>query len=414
MQPSHKSIDQITEHLFRETYQEVFSSMIVKFGAKNIDLVEDALQETFFKALKSWKHDNHPANPKAWLFTVTKNNIINQLRRRAKSVSIPENLESLLPSDEEIPQNSNDAQLQLLLASAKLELNQRAKLIFTLKSVCGFGVNEIANSLLLTEENIYKNVQRAKKKLRQLPKNYFQNLTKADFSAEDISYIELILYFMFNEGYDSVSNSSKNAINKEICFEALRLAHLLKEVTEEESTSHLLALFYFHMARFDSRIDSEGDFVSLRNQNREKWDRSLIKIGFDCLVKPKELNRFYLEALISSLHLQASTFSQTDWAAILKLYNMLLKVHDTPVVRLNHAICLFELGRTSEALKDLENLKPVLEDTYLYYTVSMAEYLEDKDIELSKFWYQKSLENTSQEFRKQIINGKLNKLSQPN
>lgn len=411
MQPIHSSMDQITEHLFRETYQEVFSSMVIKFGAKNIDLVEDALQETFFKALKSWKHDNHPANLKAWLFTVTKNNIINELRRKAKTVAITDNLESLLPSSEEIPSNSSDAQLQLLLASAKLELNQRARLIFTLKSICGFGVNEIANSLLLTEENVYKNVQRAKKKLRQLPKNYFQNLTKADFSIEDISYIELILYFMFNEGYDSVNNASKNAINKEICFEALRLAHLLKEVSEEESTSHLLALFYFHMARFDSRINFEGNFVSLRNQNREEWNKGLIKIGFDYLVEPKTLNRFYLEALISSLHLQARTFSKTDWAKILKLYDMLLKVHDTPVVHLNRAICLFELGKTSEALRELESLKPVLEDSYLYYTVSMAEYLEDKDIELSKIWYQKSLKNTKQEFRKQIINSKLKKLS---
>jgi len=316
----------------------------------------------------------------------------------------------LLPSTEEIPHNSNDAQLQLLLASAKLELNQRAKLIFTLKSVCGFGVNEIANSLLLTEENVYKNVQRAKKKLRLLPKNYFQNLTNVDFSIEDISYVELILYFMFNEGYDSVSNSSKNAINKEICFEALRLAHLLKEVSEKESTSHLLALFYFHMARFDSRMNSEGNFVSLRNQNRKKWDGNLIKVGFDFLVKPKALNRFYLEALISSFHLQAETFSQTNWTEILKLYDMLLKVHDTPVVRLNRAICLFELGRNSEALQELENLKPILEDSYLYYTVSMAEYLEDKDSNLSKFWYEKSLKNTKQDFRKKIITDKLSNL----
>jgi len=412
MQPSPKSISKITEHLFRETYQEVFSSMIIKFGSKNIDLVEDALQETFFKALKSWKHDNHPVNLKAWLYTVTKNNVINQLRRNAKSVSFPENLESQ-SNDEEFPENSGDAQLQLLLACAKMKLKEQSKLIFTLKSICGFGVSEIANGLLLTEENIYKNAQRAKKKLQQLPKNYFENLTKADFSTEDISYIALIIYFMFNEGYDSVSSSSKNAINKEICFEALRLAHLLNEVSAEESTSHLLSLFYFHMARFDSRMNSEGDFVSLRNQNRTEWDKNLIKIGFEYLVKPKALNRFYLEALISSLHLQAKTFSLTNWGEILKLYDMLLKVHDTPVVRLNRAICLFELGKNSEALVELEDLKPLLEDSYLYYTVSMAEYLEDKDKELSKFWYQKSLENTKQGFRKQIIHDKFSKLQKP-
>lgn len=405
-----QQFDKITEHLFRETYQEVFASMIVKFGAKNIDLVEDALQETFFKALKSWKHDNHPVNLKAWLFTVTKNNVINQLRRNSKTVSISENIEALPPSIEETPENKNDAQLQVLLACAKLKLNERAKLIFTLKSVCGFGVSEIANCLLLTEENVYKNLQRAKKKLRQLPKTYFQNQNSNNFSFDDISYIELILYFMFNEGYDSVNSNSKNAINKEICFEALRLLHLLKEVSEEESTSHLLALFYFHMARFDSRINEEGDFVSLRNQNRENWDGKLIKIGFDFLVEPKVLNRFYLESLISSLHLQAKNFPQTKWSEILKLYNTLLKVHGTPVVRLNRAICLFELKKNAEALKELEALKPFLEDNYLYYTVSMAEYLVDKDPDLSKFWYQKSLKNTKQDFRKKIIVDRLSKL----
>lgn len=396
-----------TEHLFRQFYQEVFSALIIKFGSKHIDLIEDALQETFYKALKSWKFNTVPDNAKGWLFTVTKNNLLNQLKRAQKNVA----LDVTTLEIETIPvKEKEDAQLQLLLLCAKLKIKEQAKLIFTLKSICGFGVTEIANNLLISKENVYKQLQRSKKELQLLSKANFENQDIVQFSDDDVSYIELILYFMFNEGYDSVNNSSNKAINEEICFEAVRLAHLLEKRSEKESTKHLLALCYFHMARFDSRIDAIGEFVSLRIQDRTKWDTTLIQIGFSFLTKPAKLNRYYIEALIASNHLTAKTFSATDWNEILKLYNALLKITNTPIIRLNRAICLFELGKNNEASKELQEIKSVLEQDYLYFSVSMAEYLEDKDIELSKFWYAKSLRNTKQEFRKKMIINKLNSL----
>ena len=409
MECRQEKLEQTTEHLFRETYQEVFSSMAVKFGAGHIDLIEDSLQEAFYTALKSWKSRDYPKNPKGWLFTVARNHLLNELKRASKSLSF-----SFENTDFEhghiLTETKKDDQLRLLLACAKLKIHPKAKLVFTLKSICGFGVVEIANGLQISEADVYKNLQRGKSKLQQLPKAYFGNLNPIDFSEEDISYIESIVYFMFNEGYDSVSSTSETAINKAFCLEAVRLGQLLINISDRESSHHLLALFYFHMARFDSRLDQTGGFVSLRTQDRTKWDGTLIKIGFDHLIKPKSLNRFYIEALIASIHLQANKFSETDWEEILKLYNSLLRIHDTPIVRLNRAICLFELGKNEEAFGELQLLKTKLEESYLYYTVSMAEYLEDKDAELAKFWYQKSMEQTKQDFRTKIIADKLSKL----
>ena len=403
---SQANMGQFTEHLFRETYQEVFSSLVIKFGAAHIDLIEDALQDAFYKALKSWKHNNYPENQKGWLFTVAKNQVINALRRAAKSTKL--NVTDFKDGEISI-EAKEDVQLRLLLACSKLDISPQAKLIFTLKSICGFGVEEITNGLQVSKENVYKNLQRSKRKLQQLPKTYFSNKLTARFSEEDITYIELIIYFMFNEGYDSLNSSSEKAINKDICFEAARLGKTLVKFSEKESTSHLLALFYFHMARFNSRINDAGEFVSLRTQDRSKWNQTLITMGFNYLVKPEKLNRFYIEALIASIYLSASSFAETDWNQILTLYDTLLTMNDSAIVRLNRAICLFELGKNEVATKELQDIKNILEDSYMYYSVSMAEYLADKDPELSKFWYEKSLLNTRQDFRKKLIKEKMSK-----
>ena len=229
-------------------------------------------------------------------------------------------------------------------------------------------------------------------------------------SKNDMTYLTTIIYFIFNEGYDPINAKSESPINKEFCFEAVRLAHLLATHTEEEEAYHLLSLCYFHMARFDSRSDTLGNFVSLRNQNRSQWDKELITKAFRFLKKPKALNRYYLEALIASQHLRAPSFAETDWGEILKLYDLLLKMYDSEVIRLNRAICLFELGQDELAALELEKLKDTLADNYIYFSVSMAEYLEDKNVGLSKFWYAKSLETTKQEFRKQLIHRKLGQL----
>lgn len=406
MAHSEPNMGQLTEHLFRETYQEVFSSLVMKYGAANIDLIEDALQEAFYKALKSWKHNNYPENQKGWLFVVAKNQVINALGREAKSATF--DFTHLEGEEISIETKEND-QLRLLLACSKLNVGAQAKLVFTLKSICGFGVDEIANSLQLSKENVYKQLQRSKHKLRELPKTYFTSEIALKFTLKELTYIELIIYFMFNEGYDSFNSASKEAINQDICLEAVRLGKSLLKFSEKESTKHLLSLFYFHMARFESRIGIDGAFVSLREQDRKRWDGTLIKIGFDYLERPQQLNRYYIEALIASIHVSATTFAQTSWEKILKAYDMLLELNDSPIIRLNRAICLFELGKTEEANKELEAIKEVLEDSYMYYSVSMAKYLEGKNLELSRFWYEKSLDNTKQDFRKNFIKNKMGK-----
>ncbi len=403
-----KTPSELTEHLFRNFYQEMFSSLIIKYGTNQIDLIEDALQETFFKALKSWKFNNTPQNQKGWLYTVTKNHILNELTRQSKSIRFDSTINLKTIEDQKDVHETD--QLAMLLSCARFDLKPQAKIIFILKTICGFGVAEIANSLLISEENVYKQIQRGKKKLKALPKDYFTNSNLSVPSSKEIDHIEQIVYFMFNEGYDSINTSSTTSINKEICFEALRLAHLLEHRFTRETNKNLLALFYFHMARFDSRTDANGEFVSLRKQNRQQWDHELIQLGFEYLIKPKLLNRYYIEALIASLHSTAQSFKETRWTAILKLYDTLLQFQDTAIIRLNRAICLFELGDHEQGRKALNEIKDNLSDSYIYYSVSMAEYLEDKDIELSKLWYSKSLRTTKQNFRKELIRDKLDKL----
>jgi RNA polymerase sigma factor (sigma-70 family) len=382
-------INQLTDHLFREHSGKITAVLTRLFGLNQMDVVQDAVQETFEAALISWKFSGTPDNPAGWLMKVAKNKAISVLRRDSKSFSLPtsgftQNFDQIAEEELDrffLPHEVEDSQLKLLLCCCHPGFSERNQVILTLNILCGFGIAEIAVALLMQEETVKKALARMKAELREqnsillepgLPRN-----------EHHVSTVHTILYLMYNEGYKTTR--AKEMINNDLCYEAIRLAKLLlrNDVALAEETQSLLALMFFNLARFPSRLSSEGEIITLAEQDRSKWNRVFIEEAYSYLNQATgtgKLNRFYLEAVIASLHCTANTFDQTDWKTIVFLYEQLEKIMNSPMVTLNKIVAQSYLHEPAMALEQMHHLKenPAIKNYYLLYATEGHLFLRMK------------------------------------
>ena len=368
------------EHLYRQEAGKIVAALTGVFGLRYLELAEDALQEALLKALRQWSYGNVPPNPGAWLMQVAKNQALDVVRRdarfREKEADILAALErhpalSALPgalmSDE-----IRDDQLRLIFACCHPALPSEARVALTLKTLCGFGVGEIARAFLTTPETIAKRLTRARERLRkaEVP---FEIPSGPDLTARLDSVLE-VLYLLFNEGY--TASQGEELIRRALCDEAIRLAILLTEnaAGAKPKTHALLALFFFQAARFPGRIDWAGEILLLQEQDRSRWNREFIAKGLahlDRAAVGKEPSAFHLQAGIAACHCLAQTYAETDWGRILELYDLLASIDPSPIVALNRAVALAKMRGAAaglEALQRIENLK-ALRRYYLFYAV---------------------------------------------
>lgn len=317
------------------------------FGLDQIDTVLDVVQDSFEAALARWRFSGVPDNPAAWLMQVARNKALNAFKRAGRTQSLSssaylgspdrhfENQLDILLS----PDSLKDSQLRLLFTCCHPRLSTRSQVIITLNILCGFGVPEIANALLMQQEAVKKALARSKVSLREMG-----NILQAPVitrSEERVRTVQLILYLLFNEGYKATRG--KEAINDDLCYEAIRLARLLEgdNTVLNCETQALLALMFFNVSRFPARRNMQDEWLTLEEQDRRKWDKVFIEEGFHYLGKATRsemASRFHIEAIIASVHCTAATFGETDWAAIASLYRRLEQVAPSPVVTLNRLI----------------------------------------------------------------------------
>jgi RNA polymerase sigma-70 factor (ECF subfamily) len=227
----------------------------------------------------------------------------------------------------------------------------------TLKILCGFSLSEVARGLLISAEAAKKRVQRAKKTLalRQIR----VDLPPAAELKTRLSAVQEVLYLLFNEGYST--SQGHRPLRDDICEEAARLCHLLceHETFSTPDTRALLALMLAHAARLEARVDPKGAVVLLAEQDRSKWDINLIRIAELWLKrsKTKSPSRFHLEAAIALVHCRATSVSETNWHLIVRFYDRLLALHDSPLYILNRAIARGESGDLDVALAELESIR---------------------------------------------------------
>ncbi|GAB3643372.1 RNA polymerase sigma factor [Spirosoma arcticum] len=435
MEKAHESL----KSLFQQEFVRLVAVISKRFGLQHIELAEDIVSETFLLAAETWGVRGLPANPAAWLYTVAKQKTLYQFRRRKllddkimPELTARRGLDGHTTDEEwdEVSfsaQTIRDSQLQMLFAVCTPLIADEAQIGLALRILCGFGIDEIAEAFLTNKETISKRLFRAKEKLRAA--NVPMALPDEGELVRRLDRVLHVIYLLFNEGY--YSKTQNQTLQKEVCLEAMRLGVMLTEYepTNQPKINALMALMCFHASRFearrgDARSDRRsagrrsdegsgqaGDGVLLlyEQQNEALWDTALIRQGFAYLersLQGDELSTYHLEARIASWHCVKEDTPE-KWAAILALYDQLLRVNNSPSVALNRTYALYKAEGRTAALVAAETLK--LKMNHLYFMLLGELYREIDSVRATAHFHQAyALAKTSTD--RQTIRQKLNAL----
>ena len=369
---------------FRREAGRLTAALTRLFGVHNLALAEDVAQDALCRALEVWKFRGLPPNPSAWLMTTAKNRAVDVLRRERTARTFGPELErwlktewTLTPTVDELFADDaiHDDQLRMMLSCCHPRLPEEAQVALILQILCGFSGREIAAAFLESTAAVEKRVSRAKKTLAA-SKNLF-DLGDPTQVASRLPAVHGALYLLFNEGYHGASPES--AVRVELCQEALRLVSLLLEhpAGQTPATRALAALMCLHAARMPSRLDAAGDLTPFFEQDRSLWDATMIAEGQRLLhasADGAEVTTYHLEAAIAAVHALAPSPRDTDWGAIVGLYDALLALRPSPVVALHRAIAVAQQEGPERGLAEVAAIpsRDRLEN-YPFYAAALAE-----------------------------------------
>jgi len=353
------------EHSFRHDYGRLVSILTKRFGVRQIDAIEDAVQGAMERALSTWGRQGVPAQSAAWLLRVAQNILIDRLRReqreRDRAAQLAIQIESETHSHaslQDLPRELDDAALRLLFLCCHPELPLEVRVAFALKIVSGFSTRELAVSFLITPASVEKRIARAKDTLR----SGGVELSDLDPTslASRLESVQSTLYLLFNEGY--CSSQGDRDLRADLCDEAIRLMRLLASSAETAlpSTYALLALMLMHRARMDARKNEDGSIVTLENQDRSRWDWQQVREAMEWMQRSAsgdELSRYHLESAIAWEHTRAASLNAVDWIRIAGLYQHLYAIAPTPMVRLNGAIAIAYAHGAERGLAELASIE---------------------------------------------------------
>jgi RNA polymerase sigma-70 factor (ECF subfamily) len=355
----------LVDHLFRERAGQMVAWLTRVFGPAHLELVEEVVQEALLKALQQWPYAGVPDNPVGWLFQVARNGALDSMRRHAafrqRAAEIAAALNRSLPIApvDALDPILRDDELRMIFLCCHPALPTDARVALSLKLAGGFSVQEIARAFLASTATIAQRLVRAKRKLRELDVR-FDLPAGSELSTRRDSVLEVI-YLMFNEGY--AARDGDELIRLDLCAEALRLARLVAEsrATAAPAAHALVALIAFQASRLPARVDDRGEIVLLEEQDRLVWDARLISLGFEHLdhsAEGTELTAYHVQAAIAAEHARAASAADTNWPLILRLYDDLVGLNPSPLVRLNRMVVLWKVHGPDAALAELRALEP--------------------------------------------------------
>lgn len=364
----------ITEFVFR------------RFRDQGIQFAEDIAQDALLRALQVWPISGLPDEPEAWLVTTAKRLALNAVKQKGM---VGEKASAMFgerevwgssdgfDADLEAEREFEDSALRLMFVCCHPEVPWEGQAALVLKTLSGMTVSQIAAAFFEPSGTVERRLSRAREKLAKLNLNWDKEDT-VEFERR-LDSVASIVYLTFSEGYKA--SEGTDLIRPDLCAEALRLGRLiLDSKSGRKPVVHaLMALMLFHTARFSSRTSALGELVTLRFQDRSKWDRGLIAEGLSHLEKSAQggrLTRFHLEATIAGLHATSPSFEETDWRRILECYDLLLAIVDSPVMRLNRAVAVAEIEGGEAGLRALEGLEESNLAGYHLFHAVRAEFAE--------------------------------------
>jgi RNA polymerase sigma-70 factor (ECF subfamily) len=304
----------------------------------DLTVAEDAVQEAFAEALRTWPRDGVPANAGGWILTTARNRALDRLRRESARTGKELAAMAQRIAERPDPHPVRDDELRMMFTCAHPALDAQSQLALTLRLISGLTVAEIARALLQSEAAVGQRITRAKNKIRYA--NIPLRVPPAELLAERTPHVLACIYSVFTEGYWSTAGPS--AIRDELCDEGVRLGgELCSLMPDARDADALAALMLLHDSRRQTRVDADGALVPLDEQDRTRWDRARITRGLDRLQKAAGATGPYLpQAVIAAVHATAPRFEDTDWATICVAYDRLIALTGSPVARANRALAL--------------------------------------------------------------------------
>jgi RNA polymerase sigma-70 factor (ECF subfamily) len=362
------------EILYKERFGQLISLILQRFRHLPIDWAEDIVQETFTAAASHWPKTGIPENPSGWLYQTCKNKSINLLKKVSKTGDLSLATTVPAPADEISEDGFKDAQLRMLMACCHPHLTPKTQIVLALKYVANLKVENIAQQFGAEPDAIEKMLYRARQKIKS--ESLILSTGLYGYSVERLSVMHKVIYLIFSEGYKQ--SGEKISQGKIMCEDALMLNKFLFDSPLcNPETKALQALMLFNIARFNARFDAQGNAVELEYQDRTQWDQSLIALAGFLLTESEDstFSPYHLEAAIACVHCAARRFEDTDWGAICKYYDMLLKVYPSPFAEINYAVALQYNHQNDKAFSILMELHrnpyfnklPILELTIQKY-----------------------------------------------
>jgi RNA polymerase sigma factor (sigma-70 family) len=341
-------------------------------------VAQDAAQDAVVRALEAWPRDGVPDNPRAWLILTAKRRAVDLMRREARRAGKEAAYQMAMALHDPTPEPDQDVRddlLRLVFTCCHPALALETQVALALRTLGGLSTAEVARSLMVPEATMAKRLTRAKQKIAQAHIPY--RVPAAEELPARLAGVAATVYLIFNEGY--AAGAGAELIKASLCAEAIRLAGLLAELMPDEPTVlGLFALLLLQDARRDARIGPDGRPVRLPDQDRSRWDATAIRRGVELVGEalrrtPDRPNPYAVQAAIAACHALAPSFRQTNWDSLISWYDVLLRIQDTPVVRLNRAAAVAERDGPAAGLALVDAIDGL--DTYPWWHASRAELL---------------------------------------
>ncbi len=384
----------------REESGRLVAALYRRFG--DFDVAEEAVQGAVVEALTAWRRDGTPGRPAAWLTTAAHRNALDLIRRRGRQETLAARVE---PS---VARGGTDDRIALLFACCHPALASEARLALTLRAVIGLTTPQIARAFLVNEQTLAQRIVRAKRKI--VSTRIELRVPEPAELPERLDDVLAVVYVMYNEAFVSSTGRTQD---RDLGADAVWLADVIATSLPEQAEAWgLAALLTLQHGRAAARFSPSGDLVLLRDQDRSRWDHTAIERATDMLERAAALRapgRYQLQAAIAACHAEAPSWAETDWLQIVTLYGALIECDSSPVVRLNGAIALAQLGprQAAEALADIDRLADRLDGYHLFHA-ARAELLRllDRGDEATAA-DRRALELTSNEAERRLIQTRL-------
>lgn len=362
----------------------------------DFDVAEEIVQDTLLVALERWPVDGIPDRPGAWLLTVARRRDLNQLSRDARYRVKLEHLEQPVPREP-------DDRLRLMFTCCHPALSRSGQVALTLRAICGFTTAEIASAFLVSEATVAQRIVRARRKI--VAANIPYRMPGEDELGERLGEVLAVLYLMFNEGY--LTSGGEAPTRRDLAEDAAWLTALVTRfLPGEPEPLGLLALMHLHLARAEARFTGCGELVLLPDQDRSLWDRSMIAEGIALIERAAALGRpdpYQIEAAIVACHAEAESWAATDWRQIVLLYDLLLQMNPSPVVRLNRAVALRQVAGPEAALEEVNALAQDLDHYHLFHATRGELLLELSEREQARASALRALELTQNRAEQSLL-----------